>query len=69
MDEHGWKPPAKEAAAAKRRRQMEIVLQVLNLETEELVNGALRLVGILENSAEWNAVLNAWREYQQSRPF
>jgi hypothetical protein len=69
MDERGWKPPAEEAAAAERRRQGEIVRQVLNLETEGLVIGALGLLDINEDSPEWNAARIAWREYQKGRTF
>jgi hypothetical protein len=62
-DEHGWNPPAKEAAAEERRRQRRVVLQLLKLETEELFSGALRLMGIGEDSPEWEEALRAWREY------
>jgi hypothetical protein len=58
---------AREAAAEEQHRKWKIVRQVLNLETEELVRGALRILGIEENSAEWNAALSAWRAYQREQ--
>lgn len=64
-DERGWKPPAKEAAAEERRRKNRTVLQVLNLPTEEMFIGALRVMGLMEGSPEWIDALNAWREYQR----
>jgi hypothetical protein len=67
MDDLGWYPPAKEAAAEERRRKWELVRQVLNLETEELVTGALLVMGMAKDSAEWNDALNAWRQHQRER--
>jgi len=60
----------REAAAEERRRRRKLIHDVLNLETEELVRGALGVIGLEEGSAEWEKALNAWREYrrQQERP-
>jgi hypothetical protein len=58
---------AREAAAEEQRRKWKLVHEVLNLETEELVRGALQVIGMEENSAEWNAALSAWRAYQREQ--
>ena len=60
-------PPAKESAREELRRKRKIVQELLHLETEAQVAGALRYWGIPERSNEWIAALAAWREYQRQR--
>jgi hypothetical protein len=62
-----WRPPAKEAAQEELRRRRKLMLELLNLPTEGLFIGALRLQGIEENSPAWQAALAAWREHQKLR--
>jgi len=63
-DELGWKPPAKEAAAEVRARQRRIVRDLLSLNWEQFI-GALRLLGMAENSREWDDAVEAWRAWQR----
>jgi hypothetical protein len=67
-DARGVDPPAKEAAREELRRRRKIVQDLLHLDNEVLVMNELRYLEIAENSAEWNAALAAWREFQRSRP-
>lgn len=66
-DELGWRPPAKTAAIEEQRRKEKLMRGLLNLPTQELFIGALRLQGIAEGSVEWLAALSAWREFQSRR--
>lgn len=66
-DELGWKPPAKEAAAEERRKERQIIRELLELPTEELFIGALRVLGIEDGSPAWHDALYAWRDYQRRR--
>lgn len=61
-------PPAKEAAREELRRKRKIVQDLLHLDGEALVMNELKYLEIAEDSAEWNAALAAWREFQRSRP-
>jgi hypothetical protein len=63
--ELGWRPPAKTAAIKERRKKLKLMGDLLNLPTRELFIGALRLQGIAEGSAEWQAALAAWTEFQR----
>ncbi len=62
-DERGWIPPAKEAAKEEKRRQWNLIGQLLTLETESLFRNALSSQGIIENSEPWNVALDAYRGY------
>lgn len=66
-DELGWKPPAKEAAAEERRKERQIIRELLTLPDEELFIGALRVLGIADDSPAWHDALEAWRTYQRQR--
>ena len=61
-DSHGKYPPAKEAAAEERRRQMKTVLQLLHLPWHLFIEG-LRLMGLTKGTLEWDRAVTAWREY------
>ena len=61
----GRYPPAKAAAAEERRRRMKLMQDLLSLPTRVLFIGALRLQGIAEGSAEWQAALAAWNDFQR----
>jgi hypothetical protein len=63
-DELGWKPPAKQAAAEERRKERQIIRDLLKLPTEELFIGALRVLGIEDDSPAWHDALDAWRVFQ-----
>lgn len=64
-DELGWRPPAKEAAVEERRKERQIIRELLKLPTEELFTGALRVLGIEDGSPAWRDALEAWRAYQR----
>jgi hypothetical protein len=66
-DALGCYPPAKAAAAEERRRRIKLMQELLSLPTRELFIGALRLQGIAEGSAEWQAALAAWSDFQRQR--
>lgn len=61
-DAAGKDPPAKQSAREEERRQRKIVSLLMQCATLEELKGALRLLGMIENSAEWNAAIAAWRE-------
>ncbi|MGB8836979.1 MAG: hypothetical protein WCC67_09565, partial [Candidatus Acidiferrales bacterium] len=61
-DSHGRYPPAKAAAAEERRRQRQIILQLLHLPWNLFIDG-LRLMGLIEGSADWDLAVTAWREF------
>jgi len=65
-DAQGVNPPAKEAAREEAKRRRELVRQLIQLPQEE-IEGALRLVGMEEGSAEWEAAMDAWRSAQKRR--
>ncbi len=63
-DAHGKYPPAKDAAAEERRRQMKTVLQLLHLPLHLFLDG-LRLMGLIEGSPEWELAVTTWHEHHE----
>lgn len=66
-DELGWKPPAKDAATEERRKERQLIRELLKLPNEDLFIGALHLLGIADDSRAWRDALEAWRAYQRQR--